>query len=51
VLFKVDSYEIQGVATNTTFGFVDHDYGCDNSDSTYKYKYESGLAFVDFLDV
>ena len=29
--------------------FADHDFGCDNSDSTYEFKYESGLAFVDFL--
>eukprot|EP00339_Tiarina_fusa_P022743 CAMPEP_0117058234 /NCGR_PEP_ID=MMETSP0472-20121206/40454_1 /TAXON_ID=693140 ORGANISM="Tiarina fusus, Strain LIS" /NCGR_SAMPLE_ID=MMETSP0472 /ASSEMBLY_ACC=CAM_ASM_000603 /LENGTH=352 /DNA_ID=CAMNT_0004775479 /DNA_START=478 /DNA_END=1533 /DNA_ORIENTATION=- len=27
----------------------DHDYGCDNGDRTYEHKYESGLAYVDFL--
>jgi alkaline phosphatase D len=34
----------------TIFGtFDDHDYGCNNADRTYVYKYESGVAFVDFL--
>ncbi|GKY98189.1 hypothetical protein MPSEU_000776700 [Mayamaea pseudoterrestris] len=34
----------------TVFGtFDDHDFGCNNGDSTYKYRHESGLAFVDFL--
>jgi hypothetical protein len=27
----------------------DHDYGCDNADGTFQYKYESGLAFTTFL--
>jgi alkaline phosphatase D len=29
---------------------IDHDFGCNNADRTYEFKYESGLAFVDFLD-
>lgn len=29
---------------------ADHDFGCNNADRTYEFKYESGLAFVDFLD-
>jgi len=28
---------------------LDHDFGCDNSDETYEHKYESGLAYVDFI--
>ena len=34
----------------TVFGtFDDHDYGCNNGDSTYEFRYESAMAFVDFL--
>jgi len=33
----------------STDDFADHDYGCNNGDRTYKFKYESGLAFVDFI--
>jgi PhoD-like phosphatase len=34
----------------TIFGtFDDHDFGCNNADRTYEYKYESGIAFVNFL--
>lgn len=34
----------------TVFGtFDDHDYGCNNADRTYPYRYESGMAYVDFL--
>jgi len=29
--------------------FVDHDYGCNNADRTYEFRYESGMAFVNFL--
>ena len=33
------------------FGTLDdHDYGCNNADRTYPYKYESGLAFLNFLN-
>jgi PhoD-like phosphatase len=32
------------------FGTIDdHDYGCNNADSTFPHKQESALAFVDFL--
>jgi hypothetical protein len=35
----------------TVFGTMDdHDFGCNNGDSTYQYRHESGVAFVDFLD-
>jgi alkaline phosphatase D len=27
----------------------DHDYGCNNADKNYEFKYESGIAFVDFI--
>lgn len=30
--------------------FVDHDYGCNNADRTYEFKFESGLAFTDFIE-
>lgn len=34
----------------TVFGtFDDHDFGCNNGDSTFKYRHESGIAFVDFI--
>ena len=34
----------------TIFGTVDdHDYGQNNGDRTYKYRRESGLAYVDFV--
>jgi len=28
---------------------TDHDYGCNNADSTYEFSRESGMAFVGFL--
>lgn len=35
----------------TVFGtFDDHDYGCDNADKTFPYRYESGLAYMDFIE-
>lgn len=34
----------------TVFGtFDDHDYGCDNADSSYEFRYEAGIEFVKFL--
>jgi PhoD-like phosphatase len=33
------------------FGTLDdHDYGCNNADRTFPYKYESGMAFLKFLN-
>ena len=33
------------------FGTLDdNDYGCNNADRTYPYKYESGMAFLKFLN-
>lgn len=31
------------------YGTPDHDYGCNNADRTYEFKYESGLAFCNFI--
>jgi hypothetical protein len=28
---------------------IDHDYGCNNADRTYEFKYESSLEYVKFL--
>lgn len=34
----------------TIFGtFDDHDYGCNNADSTYEHRYQSGIEYVKFL--
>ncbi|KAG7372397.1 phosphodiesterase/alkaline phosphatase D-like protein [Nitzschia inconspicua] len=36
----------------TIFGtFDDHDFGCDNGDGTFEHKYESGLEYVNFIDL
>jgi len=39
--------------TNATiFGTIDdHDYGMNNGDKNYIYKKESGVAFLDFIDI
>jgi hypothetical protein len=29
--------------------YKDHDYGCNNADSTYEFSRESGISFVEFL--
>lgn len=56
-LYRQQQQEVPGYRTLwqqnvTIFGtFDDHDYGCNNADRTYEYKYESGLAFVDFLQI
>jgi len=35
----------------TVFGTIDdHDYGCNNGDSTFQYSKESGLAFLNFTN-
>jgi hypothetical protein len=33
------------------FSFSDHDYGCNNADRDFEFKYESGLAFTEFLGI
>jgi hypothetical protein len=36
-------------SSSVLYGTVDHDYGCNNADRTYEFKYESGLEYVKFL--
>jgi PhoD-like phosphatase len=51
---RVPGYQavLQSKNNITIFGTLDdHDYGCNNADRTYPYKYESGMAFSNFLNL
>jgi hypothetical protein len=37
------------IALSESYYTVDHDYGCNNADRTYEFKYESSLEYVKFL--
>lgn len=37
------------LANAFALSYSDHDYGCNNGDSTFEHGRESGMAFVDFL--